>query len=63
MVSGWRAEKADGGLWCAVKTVREDFGTTTAKVRKRRVLDVPREWRRGEVQAHINALVRRGELV
>ena len=60
-MTGWRAEKALGGAWCAVKVVRVDPYTTTEKVRVRRMLDIPAHFSRGEAQAHVNALVRKGE--
>lgn len=61
-VAGWRAERARGGAWCAAKVVEIDPYTTTEKVRVRRMLDIPAIFSRGEAQAHVNALVRRGEL-
>ena len=64
MVTGeWHAERAHGGAWCAVRTVRETdpYGTVT-KVRRRRALGVPAYWNRNEVEAHIRAMVARGEL-
>ena len=61
-MSGWRAERTWGGEWCAAKTVRAGAYGTTGKVRVRRLLGIPAEWCRAEAQAHINALVRKGEL-
>ena len=62
MSGGWRAERGYGGEWVAAKTVRVDDGSATRKVRRRRVLGVPREWRLNEAQAYVNGLVRKGEL-
>lgn len=58
----WRAERSRDGEWIAAKTVREDFGATVAKVRKRRRLGIPRDWALNEAQAYVNGLVRKGEL-
>ena len=58
----WRAERSRDGEWVAAKTVREDFGATVAKVRKRRRLSVPREWTFAEAQSYVNGLARKGEL-
>lgn len=60
---GWRAERARGGSWCAVREEPAPPGFSPAgRVRRRRDLGVPAGWTRAEVESHIRRLVAEGSL-
>lgn len=60
--SAWSVERARDGEWVAVRTVAYEEGSSTSKVRQRRVLGIPASSTRAEAVAHVRALAARGEL-